>query len=135
MAGKEDVNLSLGGFSVNDSVWIAAAVLSYEKYFKDSCRVIGDFAFSIKDIQARAQQFANGNVQYPRVHQWCCADQSGHYKSYLRVINGDKRRLTFPGEVSDKPTEPENLDKSLLVHTELGEISLKELFDFVHTEY
>ena len=124
--------------SVNDAVWVAAAVMSYEKYHKDGSRILPDFTFQQKTIVDRAQEYTKGTVDANRVSWRVCGDQAKHTKSYLRAIESsgaNKRRLSFPDEFNDGKSEPTGLDMSLTISSSLGDITLQQLYDFVHTEY
>lgn len=142
---KNTYNVTLISFSetidvsVVDAVWIAAATISYEKYKNDNCRYISDFYLSQTDIVERARLYTSKEVNSARVSQWCCGDSKGHSYSYLKEVksgeNKRNRRLSFPGEFSDKPTEPSGLNMELSINTSFGKVSLKQIYDFVHEEY
>lgn len=124
--------------SVNDAVWVAAAVMSYEKYHKDGSRILPDFTFQQKTIVDRAQKYTKGTVDAARVSWWVCGDQTKHTKSYLgagEASGANKRRLSFPDEFNDGKSEPTGLDMSLTISSSLGDTTLQQLYDFVHTEY
>ncbi len=125
-----------GVLSVNDSIWVAAAAMSYEKYHKDISRMITDYSFRQIEIRKRAQTLANGTVEAARTSWWCCGDQPRHTHAYLRAIDpASKRRLSFPGEFADSATEPSGLDMNMSIPTSLGEVTLQQLYDFVHEDY
>ncbi len=122
-------------FSVNDSVWIAAAAISYEKYFGDEqCRNITDFILTQREIRDRARVINQFEPEAARTSQWCCGDHENHTYAYLRAIDS-KRRLSFPNEFTGDKCEPTEVDKKIMISTGQGEISIQKLYDFVHTEY
>ena len=122
-------------FSVNDSVWIAAAAISYEKYFGDEqCRNITDFILTQREIRDRARVINQFEPEAARTSQWCCGDHENHTYAYLRAIDS-KRRLSFPNEFTGDKCEPTEVDKSIMISTSQGEVAVQKLYDFVHTEY
>ena len=123
-----------GRFSVNDSVWVAAAVISYEKYHKDGCRHIIEFTLSQRDIRNRAKEIIEANVEAARTSQWCCGDHENHTHPYLRKIGEAARRLAFPEEFGGGEV-PSGLNESDSLTTSAGIITVKQLIDFVNKEY
>lgn len=127
---------------INDSVWVAAAAMSYEIYHekKNKGQPIGvpDFAFIQKDILNRASKIAGCKVPSARTSTSCCGDKSSHNR-YLREVvdkNKRRRRLSFPGEFGGKEEpEPTKLDMSAVISTKIGDVTIQQLFDFVHKEY
>ena len=69
-----------------------------------------------------------------RTSQWCCGDHDNHNNCYLREVDGDNRRLSFPGEFGGKE-EPEKLNMKEIIETDVGNVTLQDLYDFVHGEY
>lgn len=121
-------------FSVNDSVWVAAAAISYEKYHKDGLRNISDYTLSQKAIRERAMQINGANVEAARTSQWCCGDHENHTYPYLRATNEPNRRLAFAGEFGGREI-PENIRKDAKVVTTAGIITVFQLIDFCKSEY
>lgn len=121
-------------YSVSDSVWIAAAVMSYEKYFFESARNITDYHFKQKDIRKRAEEINGIPVDLSITRELVCGDNEKHTHSYLRAVE-DCRRLSFPTEFQGNNEQPDNLNKEDIIPTSLGNISIQQLLDFVNTEY
>lgn len=121
-------------FSVNDSVWVAAAAISYEKYHKDGLRNISDFALTQKDIRERAIQINGANVEAARTSQWCCGNHNNHTYAYLRATSESGRRLAFPGEFGGGEI-PENIKTHAKVVTTDGIITVQQLIDFAKSDY
>lgn len=119
-------------YSVNDAVWIAAALMSYEQYVAGSRNIV-DFSFQQMAIVERAEKISEGKVNSARVSTHCCGDHEGHSHAYLRQVD-IKRRLAFPNEFSGGE-EPIGLNMEDLLETTSGQITMKKLFDFVHNEY
>ncbi|WP_051205641.1 AAA family ATPase [Butyrivibrio sp. FC2001] len=120
--------------SVNDAIWIATAVIAYEKYHVEGTRSIAGYAFSQADIIRRASEYTDDNVDAARASQWCCGDHDNHSHAYLRAVDS-KRRLSFHNEFAGEASEPSGLDMSKTIQTSAGDVSLQQLFDFVHKEY
>ena len=125
-------------FDTNDSVWIAAAAMSYEIYHKkqnagETIRV-PDFSLVQSDIRNRTLEINGHKAEGARTSQWCCGDHPNHNYCFLRELADKSRRLSFPGEFGGKE-EPENLKMDEVIKTSVGNVTIQQLFDFVHTEY
>lgn len=135
--GGKNLNLSKdekNKFTVNDSIWIATSVMSYEKYYLENTRNIEDYYFMQSDIRKCAEEINGARVEAARTSQWVCGDHENHTYSYLKAI-GVKRRLSFPGEFNGDKEQPTSLKLDDSVITSLGKITIQQLFDFVHNEY
>lgn len=124
-------------FAINDSVWIAAAAMTYEIYYKKQNTgqpiYVPDFAFVQSNICNRTEVMNGHRAEVARTSQWCCGDHKNHTCCFLRAIK-DKRRLSFPGEFGGKE-EPEILKMAEVISTDVGNITIQQLHDFVHKEY
>lgn len=124
-------------FNINDSVWIAAAAMTYEIYYKKQNAgqpiYVPDFALVQSDIRNRTEVINGHRAEGARTSQWCCGDHENHTYCFLRAIE-DKRRLSFPGEFGGKE-EPESLKMAEVISTDVGSITIRQLHDFVHKEY
>lgn len=124
--------------TVPTSVWLATAILSYEKYYSVEKPMIEDMCFRQKDIQTKAQEHCAQSVDSARISQWCNADHENNTYNYLRFISGPggtERRLTAPGEFDYIKEYPDDLDKNERVSVGGKVISVEELMDFVNKEY
>lgn len=122
----------------NDAVWVATALMTYEKFSEDDTLSIEKMYFEQKDIVNRANELSDKKDRPSRPYRECCADHSKHSNNYLRAGNGEKkklRRLTMPSEFQDK-TYPKNIPDSYMFKSNSGrKISFHELLDFVKNEY
>lgn len=121
-------------FSVNDSVWIAAAVMSYEKYYKDGLRNISDFTLLSTDIRERGAQINGAIIEAARTSQWCCGDHEHHKYPYLKAIDSNNRRLACPDEFGGGEI-PEKIKIDAIIETSAGDVSVQQLIDFVKNDY
>lgn len=126
-------------YSVFDSVWIAAALMSYEKYKTiDNPNVI-DMFLKQSHIRNRAQQLTDDNVDSARISWWCCADAEKHVYNYLREVKDNSqtpcRRLTGTNEMNGEKECPQDLNDSDILETSLGQITMSKLKNFVDNEY
>lgn len=124
-------------YSVNDSVWIAAALMTAEKYSQSNDVKATDMYFKQADIVKRAQMLANGKVEAARVSWWTNADAPKHTYNYLRADlegNNSVRRLSMMDEFLDK-TYPQGLDMSDELIMVGNNITMGELFFFVREQY
>ncbi len=122
---------------VSEAVWVAAALLSYEKYVNNCNLKKEDIFFRQSDIVKRANELTEKEVRIPRTSVYCCADHPRHTHKYLRCDNknGKLRRLTAPTEFTDN-TYPKNISETYSFVLKDGlEISFGELLHFAQNEY
>lgn len=97
------------------SVWLATAILTYEKYLKIQQQGkkynYEDFAFKQSEIQKLANELCSKTVHNARISQWCNADHVKNTYNYLREVGKD-RRLTIPEACHGKNEIPYNLLRS-----------------------
>lgn len=120
--------------STNDSVWVAAAVISYEKYHEDGCRDITEFSLAQSAIRRRAINITGRNVEAARTSQWCCGSHINHTHPYLKETANANRRLAFPGEFGGKEI-PSDIDERIEIESSAGQVTIGQLIDFVREEY
>lgn len=128
-------------YTKNQAVWIATALMAYEKYENNPYVKKQDMYFKNEDIVKRAQSLIKDgykNKDCPQiVSVTCCADSNEPTHYYLRGDNeSDKnlRRLSCLNEFKID-TMPSNLNEedSLIMNGRL--ISMKELIAFVKEQY
>ena len=97
-AFMSDVERSLQTrYSQEDAVWIAAAVLLYEKYYCNPGISSDDILLMQYEVQTRSQKVYGQDVNANTITQICNADERGHRFNYLRDIY-KYYRVSFPGE-------------------------------------
>ena len=122
------------------SVWLATAILSYQKYYyMEEVNTLNEnsFAFTQKEIQELANEICTKNVQNARISQWCNADHPNRSYNYLRAV-GKKRRLTIPRECNGEREMPDNLlnNSIIIFKIEEGEnINFQQLMNWVKETY
>jgi hypothetical protein len=124
----------MGKYGVPESVWLATAIMAYDLYNKIDKPTKEMMYFVQADIQKKAQELCKQNADSARISQWCNADHNNHTHNYLRAGDGSKRRLTFPGEFDGEKEMPK-LNEDDLVVTINGQKSIKELKEFLSSEY
>lgn len=121
-------------YTVSQSVWIAAAILTYEKYHDVEKTTKKDMKLIQNDIVKRAQELCEDEVRNARVSQHCNGDHLDSSHNYLRDVGDSKRRITAPSEFNGKDERPElNLDS--VVSTKKGDITIQQLIEFLENEY
>lgn len=123
-------------YNQEDSVWMASAILLYEKYYRYPGISSDDILLMQYEVQTRAQKIYGQDVNANTITQICNADERGHRFNYLRDIY-KYYRVSFPGEFDgdrERP-EPENLDYNSYVYTIFGYLRLNVIADFVDHEY
>lgn len=123
-------------FNQEDSVWIAAATLLYERYYCNPGISADDILLMQYEVQTRAQKVYGQDVNVNTITQICNSDERGHRFNYLRDIY-KYYRVSFPGEFEgdrERP-DPETVDYNSYVYSAFGYITLNQLYDFVEHEY
>ncbi|MDY3676437.1 MAG: hypothetical protein SO040_05870, partial [Catenibacterium mitsuokai] len=72
-------------YSVNDALWIAAALLAAEQYTVNPNATREDMFFKQSDIVKKAQSLITSKVDSARVSWWVNADNEKHTQNYLRA--------------------------------------------------
>ena len=136
-AFMSDVERSLQTrYSQEDAVWIAAAVLLYEKYYCNPGISSDDILLMQYEVQTRSQKVYGQDVNANTITQICNADERGHRFNYLRDIY-KYYRVSFPGEFDgerERP-DPEEVDYDAYIYSILGYMKLSKLTDFIEHEY
>lgn len=136
-AFMNDVDRSLQSRpSQEDAVWIAAAVLLYEKYYRNPGISADDILLMQYEVQTRAQKVYGQDVNVNTITQICNADERGHRFNYLRDIY-KYYRISYPGEFEgdrERP-DPETLNYSSYIYSLFGYMTLNDLLDFIEHEY
>lgn len=136
-AFMNDVERSLQiRYNQEDSVWIAAAVLLYEKYYRNPGISADDILLMQYEVQTRAQKVFGQDVNVNTITQICNADERGHRFNYLRDIY-KYYRVSYPGEFEGDRERPEeeNVDYTAYIYSIFGYMTLYQLLDFVKHEY
>ena len=136
-AFSNDVDRSLQiRYSQEDSVWIAAAALLYEKYYRYPGISTDDILLMQYEVQTRAQKVFGQDVDTNTITQICNADERGHRFNYLRDIY-KYYRVSYPGEFDGDRERPEeeDLDYSAYINTIFGYLRLNVITDFIDHEY
>ncbi|MEK4713571.1 McrB family protein [Sporosarcina sp. FSL K6-5500] len=121
--------------TVNQAVWLAAAMMTYERFNKNQVKSMADIALVQTDIKNRAQSLTDSNVENARISQHFNGDHVNKTNNFFRQINEKNRRLCYPGEFNGEKERPDlNVQDSLTLSS--GEqITVDQLVDFVETDY
>ncbi|MGG3927114.1 AAA family ATPase [Metabacillus fastidiosus] len=121
--------------TVNQAVWLAAAMITYERFKNNQVKSMADIALVQADIQKRAQSLTNNNVESARISQHFNADHQSNTQNYFRNINGNNRRLSYPGEFNGIKERPDLNFQDSLILSNGEQITVDQLVNFVETEY
>lgn len=123
-------------YSQEEAVWIAAAVLLYEKYYRYPGISTDDILLMQYEIQTRAQKVFGQDVDTSTISTICNADERGHRYNYLRDMY-KYYRVSFPGEFDDdrERPEPDDMDYGAWIYSLYGYMTLENLYDFISHEY
>jgi len=121
--------------TVNQAVWLAAAMMTYERFKNNQVKSMADIALVQADIQKRARSLTDNNVEGARISQHFNADHQSNTQNYFRTMNENNRRLSYPGEYEGIKERPDlNLQDSLFLSSG-EEIKVDQLVSFIETEY
>lgn len=141
--GDENYQIYLGApdlihkYTVNEAVWIAAALLSAQKYENNPSCTREDMYFKQEKIVHLAKTLTDGRVDGARCSLWCCADKERSDNNYLRgdlEENKSARRLSCIDEFENK-TYPLGLNYDNPLTMNGHSYTVGDLFDFVKDVY
>lgn len=124
-------------YSVNDSIWLATALMALQVYTNNPDAPKSSYYFRQADIRKLAQTMTDGNVEPARVSWWVNADNEQHLQNYLRGDWEEKpkyRRLSMLDEFSEK-TYPADLDEADEIANGDFAYTIGELLFFVREQY
>lgn len=123
-------------YNQEDSVWLAAAVLLYERYYRYPGISADDILLMQYEVQTRAQKIFGQDVNVNTITQICNADERGHRFNYLRDIY-KYYRVAFPGEFEGDRERPESdqVDYTAYIYSIFGYMTIHQLLDFIEHEY
>lgn len=136
-AFMNDVERSLQiRYSQEDSVWIASAILLYEKYYQNPGISADEILLMQYEVQTRAQKIFGQDINVNTITQICNADERGHRFNYLRDIY-KYYRVAYPGEFDGDRERPESdsIDYNAYIYSIYGYMTLNQLLDFIEHEY
>lgn len=93
--------------TVNQAVWLAAAMMTYERFKNYQVKLMSDIGLVQADIQKRAQSLTDSNVEGARISQHFNGDHVNKLHNFFRQINEKKRRLSYPGEFNGEKERPD----------------------------
>ena len=121
--------------TVNQAVWIAAAMMTYERFKNYQVKSMSDIGLVQADIKKRAQSLTVSNVEGARISQHFNGDHENKIYNFFRQINEKNRRLSYPGEFNGEKERPGLNFQDSLTLSNGEEISVDQLVYFVETEY
>ena len=126
-------------FSVNESIWIAAAAKAYFAYKKNKDFGIEDCILTATEIQKRASEYTDNTVQSARIHQHCNGDHENCTHRFLRRIGKNNNNVDFrvaaKGEFNDDKYIPGDLKWNEKIVVDGEGVVLKELRYFIDGPY
>jgi len=134
-AGEIERSLQIR-YQPEQAVWIGAAVLLYEKYYRYPGISADDILLMQYELQTRSQRIYGQDVESNIIASVCNADARGHRYNYLRDIY-KYYRVSFPGEFDEdrERPDPEEMDYNAYIYSIFGYMQISKLVDFVDHEY
>lgn len=118
----------------SDAVWIASAVLLFEKYYLEHPSNIDDLLLMQYEIQQRAQKIYGQDVSITVITDTCNSDSDRCQYHYLRDIY-KYWRISYPNEFEGDREHPESLDPTYCVMSYFGYLTVQDLYHFIKTDY
>lgn len=124
-------------YTVIQAVWIATALMAYEKYVNNPNVKKQDVYFRNSDIVKRAQSLTEDKVDNARVSWWCCADAKQHTYNFLRGDSKDDESLRRLSCLNEFPTGtlPSGLNIDDLFFPNGRAFTMENLILFVKEQY
>ncbi|MGE8000250.1 hypothetical protein ACQKOF_16495 [Lysinibacillus sp. NPDC093190] len=76
--------------TVNQAVWLGAAMITYERFKNNEVKSIDDIALVQTGIRKRAQSLTVNNVDSARISQHFNADHQSNTQNYFRTMKEKK---------------------------------------------
>lgn len=126
---------------VDESIWVAAAVMTYEKYMSISkSRKVNEDDLYFKQVEvikrgnklyAKNKEIENARVSY---HYNAQNDKSS-YNYFIKRDDDSFVRLVYNGEINGNKEKPNNINEESIVETSYGKKTMDMLFKFIDNEY
>lgn len=128
-----------GKYTVNQSIWLAAALYAYIKYQNGETDAETDFCLKAATLQEMAQSFAKSDVQIARIHQHVNGDHNNCSNRFIRRIELSKGnpvfRVTAKGEFGGEKECPEGINYEEQIEYSGKQYSLIKIKEFMDIDY
>lgn len=120
-----------------EAIWLAGALLTYEKFIEKENIKIEDLYFKQSEIVKKAEEINKDKIPPALASSHCVANASGSIYNYL--VAGDfndsiKRRLSYYGEFNNQKERPA-LNREITVTTIMGQKKIAELYEFIEGKF
>lgn len=120
-----------------ESIWLAAAILTFEKYFALENPSKEDMFLRQSDIVQRACELHGKEVPSTLASSQCVSNSNGSVYNHLVGGEGEyekSRRISYSDEFYGEKERP-NLSPEINVRTSQGEKTVADIYNFVNKEY
>lgn len=120
-----------------EAIWLAGAILTYEKFIEKENVKSEDLYFKQSEIVKKAEELNKDIIPPALASSHCVANATGSIYNYL--VAGDfndsiKRRLSYYGEFNNQKERPA-LNREITVTTIMGQKKIAELYDFIEGKF
>lgn len=126
-------------YSVEEAIWLAAAVFAYEKYVTYAQLTIDDVYLEAPELQKIAQKFTDKTVHSPRIHQHNNGDHIHcNHRSIRRLekyVGHPVFRVTATGEFNGDREYPRSIAYADEIEFNNKKYSVGEIKNFLDNEY
>lgn len=126
---------------VDESIWVAAAVMTYEKYMSISkSRKVNEDDLYFKQVEvikrgnklyAKNKEIENARVSY----HYNAQNDKSTYNYFIKRDDDSFVRLVYNGEINGNKEKPNNINEEAIVETSYGKKTMDMLFKFIDNEY
>jgi hypothetical protein len=125
-------------YTVNESIWLAAAVHAWNAYRKNTDDEL-DFCLKASQLKQIAQEISVGDVNEARIHQHANGDHEKCSKRFLRRVEANKRdpyfRVTATGEFGGDREFPGELNMDDIVEIDGIKYVIGDIKNFIDKQY
>ncbi|MGY4797147.1 McrB family protein [Lysinibacillus fusiformis] len=120
-----------------EAIWLAGAILTYEKFIEKENVKSEDLYFKQSEIVKKAEELNKDIIPPALASSHCVANATGSIYNYL--VAGDfndsiKRRISYYGEFNNQKERPA-LNREITVTTIMGQKKIAELYDFIEGKF
>lgn len=120
-----------------DTVWLATAVLTFEKFHQVEHVTLKDIYFRQNEIINKAVQILGEDIPNTLASSQCVANTKGSVYNYLVADDKNvekKRRISYFDEFEGVKERPE-LDQNIMINTIIGKQKVSEIYRFVEEDF
>lgn len=129
------VSIAFKRYPASIALWLATAILSYERYGYNDTVNLNDLYFSIQAIKIKAESICKQKIDEGMLNKWLNENHDNYVYNYLLKNKEPSIKLISLNELWGLKDNIENFIKSDIFKTKVGIITARELMYFINNEY